>query len=842
MNTAKNNRFYTSIAKSGQNILVREVVDGIHSLRKDIWSPTYYLKDASNNSGLKTLYGDSVKAVKPGNMYEAREWCKQYTGISGVEVFGQQNEILQYANEYQFTGWDFKHIKAYSIDIETGSADGNFPDPKYALGEVQLITLQDMHTKRCYTWGTKKYTPTGKHKVETAYTQCSDEKTLLKMFLIFWEQKQPDVITGWNCDGFDMPYLVNRLNIILGPDFTKKLSPWGQVDFKLRMFQGREECEYSIVGVSVLDMMLLMKKFTTNARESWSLGSVAQEELGTTKLENPEESFDAFYRNAFDEFVEYNIVDTELVSKINDKLKLIQLACTMAYEARINYTDVYSPVKTWDAIMHNQLLSMGIVTPPRKSSGITSQIEGAYVKTPVPGMYRQIISFDFSSLYPSIMRALNLSPETYLGQTESTVESCLAGTYPKTDSEVCIAPNGSMYSKKSLGIIPLVIKLYMTKRRDAKNLMLDIERQIEQLKTTTNDKKEIFILSQRYSELNNIQTAYKLNLNSLYGSLANAGFRYFNPDIAESITLTGQLLLRTLEARFDKEFSDVMKIDCTGTMFYADTDSAIMTLDKVVKKYAPNNTVEQNIKLIEKLANDKMSPVITKITQDIATKLNVYENTFNMKLEMAASHLVQLGKKKYFARVYSSEGVSYAKPKLKIMGMEIIKSSTPKVIQKALKDSIEIILDSTESEMQEYIAKVKADFVNLTVEQIAFPRGLSNLAEYSDPNTIFGKKTPIHVRAALLYNHLLEKNGLTKKYEILKEGNKLKFIYLAEPNPLHQNIIGWPVDNKLPTEFGLHKYIDVDLQFEKVFLNAVQLMIEPMNWKAEHRNDLSEFF
>jgi DNA polymerase elongation subunit (family B) len=632
MNTAKNNRFYTSIAKSGQNILVREVIDGIHSLRKDIWSPTYYLKDSSNDSGLKTLYGDSVKTVKPGNMYEARDWCKKYSGISGVEVFGQQNEVLQYANEYAFTGWDFNHIKAYSIDIETGSAPGGgFADPKYALGEVQLITLQDMHTKRCYTWGTKKYTPTGKHKVETAYTQCSDEKNLLKMFLMFWEQKQPDVITGWNCDGFDMPYLVNRINIVLGTDFTKKLSPWGQVDFKLRMFQGREECEYSIVGVSVLDMMLLMKKFTTNARESWSLGSVAMEELGTTKLENPEESFDAFYRNAFDEFVEYNIVDTELVSQLNDKLKLIQLACTMAYEARINYTDVYSPVKTWDAILHNQLLGMGIVTPPRQSTGITSQIEGAYVKTPVPGMYKNVVSFDFTSLYPSIMRALNLSPETYLGQTESTVESCLAGTYAVAGVNACIAPNGSIYTKEIEGIIPTVIKTYMKKRRDAKNLMLDIERQIEQLKTT-NNKTEIFNLTQRRSELDNIQQAYKISLNSLYGALANAGFRYFNPDVAESITLTGQLLLRSLEAKFDFALGDLMKLDCTGAMFYADTDSVVG--DTIIKINGLDTTIADyyDINNNKPIYEDNFNKSFVKpVCRDTTQSINVKKKSIETK-------------------------------------------------------------------------------------------------------------------------------------------------------------------------------------------------------------------
>lgn len=327
-----------------------------------------------------------------------------------------------------------------------------------------------------------------------------------------------------------------------------------------------------------------------------------------------------------------------------------------------------------------------------------------------------------------------------------------------------------------------------------------------------------------------------------YGALANAGFRYFNPHIAESITMTGQLLLRSLESKFDQRLTEVLKMDCSGTMFYADTDSAVFHLDPIIQKYAPNQTVTQNIKLIEKLAVEKISPIITAITENVAKHLNVYENTFNMKLEIAASHLVQLGKKKYFARVYSSEGVSYAKPKQKIMGMEIIRSSTPKAVQKALKDSIDIIFDSTENEMQKYIASIREEFMNFSIESIAFPRGLSNLTEYSDKNTIYGNRTPIHVRAALLYNHLLKTKKLDKKYELLKEGNRLKFVYLNPKNPLHENIIGWPLDNHLPIEFGLHQFVDYNTQFEKVFLAAIELMIAPMGWKTEFKTDLSEFF
>lgn len=486
----KNTRFYTNITKSSNTMLVREIVDGIPSLRRDMWQPTYYIKDINADSEYVTLYGDKVKSIKPGNMFESREWCKQYANISGFDIFGQQNEILQYANEYDSHGWDLNLIKVYSLDIEVGSpparpdgSGGGFPDPKFALGEIQLITIQDIHTKRCYTWGTKKYVPTGKHNVTTSYTECIDEKNLLKLFLTFWQQSCPDIITGWHVDGFDVPYLINRIQSVLGNEFAKKLSPWNQVDFKLRNYKGAEEIEYNITGVSVLDMMLLMKKFTTNARESWALGAVAQEELGITKLENPAESFYAFYSDHFSLFVEYNIVDSMLVTQLEEKLKLISLALTIAYEAKINYNDVFSPVKTWDAILHNELLAKNVVSPQRQSSGVNAfSIEGAYVKTPVPGMYKNVVAFDFLSMYPSIMIALNLSPETYLGQCDSTVDLCLSGVIPNTDPNITMGANGSLFGKKKLGIIPAVIKTYMKKRRDAKNEMLGIEQQIEAIK------------------------------------------------------------------------------------------------------------------------------------------------------------------------------------------------------------------------------------------------------------------------------------------------------------------------------------------------------------------------
>lgn len=555
-------KFYTNVAKYGNAILVRENVDGIPSLRKDMWKPTLYVKDLkTQNPEFTTLYGDLAKSIQPGSMSETKAWIKQYDGLDGFDIFGQTNEVLQYCNEYPHTGWAFSKIKTFSIDIETAAApDGGFPDPKFALGMVQLITIQNVHTKRCFTWGTKKYTPTKYYSVNTSYTLCKSEKDLLKQFLLFWESEKPDVVTGWNIDGFDIPYLMNRIESILGREYTKKLSPWGFVDIGLKTYKGVEEISYSITGVAVLDYMLLYKKFTFGNHESYSLAGISSDELDKTKLENPTEGFEEFftgktrigmdspdaakyfsgkadyYNNivttnsiyylsilantkhdvdcgidvlmpnkimldaqanttdhlelftelaatCYSTFVEYNVQDTVLVTMLDDKLKLLELALTISYEAKVNYADVYSPVKTWDAIIHNHLLAKNIVSPQRQSTGDGYSIEGAYVKTPVPGMYKNVVSFDFTSLYPSIMMAINISPETYLGQCNSDIDRCLAGDFEIKDPDVCMGVNGATYDRTKLGAIPEIIKIYMKKRRDAKNEMLEVEKEIELIKT-----------------------------------------------------------------------------------------------------------------------------------------------------------------------------------------------------------------------------------------------------------------------------------------------------------------------------------------------------------------------
>lgn len=833
--------FYTSVDVYGSSILVREVRDGIRSNRKEQWRPTLYMRDqGKEDSGLRSLYGDRVKPIQPGTIRDCKDFAKQYENVSGFDIFGQLNYQLQYMSQYAMGDWDFKQVKCLGIDIECKvPPGGGFPKPENALGEINLITLQDVHTKRCYTFGTLEKPEKCDY---TNYTYCIDEANLLKMFLAFWEQNMPDVVTGWNSNGFDLPYIINRIKKVLGEDYVKKLSPWGMVDCEMKEYKGKMELKFRITGVQCLDYMLLMKKFTYGGRESWSLGAVASEELDETKRANPGKTFEDFYTNYPDLFIDYNVQDTKLVTKMDEKMQLLQMALTIAYMARVNFEDVYSPVKLWDNIIHNMLIAEGVVVPQRKHTGLGGDaIVGAYVKDPKPGMYYDVGSIDATSLYPSLMLTLNLSPETYLGQAYSTIEMCLDGNYVNKDPNVSMGANGSLFDKTKLGVIPRLIVDYMTRRKTTKKEMLGLEQEAENFKKA-GDYKSAEALKNKIASLNNLQMAIKILMNSLYGAMANKGFRFFNSDVAESITSTGQLYLRSIEKQIDEDLAAVFKIAKTTMMVYADTDSVYFSLKDVIDKYAPGASELQRINMIEKLTLDKIVPAVNKITEQVSRDINAYSHKIIFKNEIAADKVIWLGKKMYVCRVHSSEGVRYAKPKYKTMGISLVRSSTPKVVQDSLRNSLDTIFTKGESDTQQYIQTTRTDFMKFTPEEVAFPRGVSNVGEYSSSANIYRERTPIHCRAALLHNHLIDKLGLGNVYEKIKDGDKLKFIYLRSPNPIHENVIGWSADGKLPEEFGLHKYIDWELQFEKTFKDAIENIIEPIGWSTEPRATLDEFF
>jgi DNA polymerase elongation subunit (family B) len=825
--------FYTSVNPIGDRIFIRGVENGKRYQHKLEFSPTLYVT-SKKPSKWKTLEGTFVDEVQPGSIKETRDFIKRYDGVQGFSVYGNSNYAYQYISDnYEHdVNWDMEQIKVFTIDIETSTENG-FPDIKSANEEILLITVKELATKRIITFGSKTYV---NPREDVIYVNCKDEHELLKQFLEFWSKSHPDVITGWNTDFFDMPYLIRRIERELGDGESNKLSPWGYVNERKTFIKGNEEIHYDIVGIAQLDYLELYKKYTYSKQESYRLDYIAEQELGDKKKVNPGDSFKDFYTNHWQQFVDYNIQDVELVDRLEDKMRLIELHLTMAYNAKINFEDVYSQVRMWDTIIYNHLRKKGIVVPAKSHSGKDAQFEGAYVKDPIIGLHKWMASFDLNSLYPHLIMQYNISPETLTSEKISVSVDKLLNkeidtTYVK-QRDLALTANGWTYTKEFKGFMPELMEQMYKNRSKFKKQMLKAEQEYQ------NDKTKVHLLKD-ISRLNNLQMAMKIALNSAYGAMGNQYFRYFDIRMAEGITLSGQLSIRWMANKLNAFMNKTLKTENKDYVVAIDTDSIYLTLETLVEKTCEGKTDEQKIKFMDKVCEDVFQPFIDSGYQELADYMNAYSQKMQMKREVLADKGIWTAKKRYILNVHNSEGVQYAKPKIKVMGLEMVKSSTPAVIRDKLRDSIEVILRGNQTDLQNYILEYRKEFEKLPVEEIAFPRGVNGMKQYAG-SPIYSKGTPIHVRGALLFNHYTKKLGLDRKYQPIRDGDKIRFVYVKKPNPFQEDVIAF--SQELPPEFALHSYIDYDKQFEKVFLDALQIIITSLGWNTSEQSSLEEFF
>lgn len=826
--------FYTNVQVAGDKVLVRGYENGRPYQRRIDFMPTLFV-NAKKQTNWQTLDGTYVEEVQPGTIRETRDFMKRYDGVQGFNVYGQTNYGLQYISDtYDYDiKWDMEMLKVFTIDIETKTEEG-FPNIATANEEILLITVKDLTSKRIITFGVGAFV----HKRdELVYINCNSEQHLLKEFIIWWQQNYPDVITGWNTDFFDVPYLIRRITRELGESLAKKMSPWGMITERKTFIKGNEEIHYDISGIAQLDYLELYKKYTYSKQESYRLDYIAEQELGDKKKENPGDTFRDFYTNHWQQFVEYNIHDVELVDRLEDKMRLIELHLTMAYQAKINYEDVYSQVRMWDAIIYNHLRKKGIVIPMKDSgAGKDAQFEGAYVKDVLVGMHKWVVSFDLNSLYPHLIMQYNISPETLTHEKIScTVDKLLAQevdtSYAKR-RDLAMSANGWCYRRDIKGFMPELMETMYANRSKFKKQMLKVQQEYENDKGNNDLRKEI-------SRLNNLQMAMKIALNSAYGAMGNQYFRYFDIRMAEGITISGQLSIRWMADEFNRYMNKILKTDNKDYVIAIDTDSIYLSLEDLVERVCVGKDTDGKIKYMDKVCEEIFQPFIDNTYQKLADYMNAYSQKMQMKREVLADKGIWIAKKNYVLNVHNSEGVQYAKPKQKVMGLAMVRSSTPSVIREELKNSVNVILEGDEKVTQKYIANYKNVFNQYPVESIAFPRGVSGLKQYAG-SPIYQKGTPIHVRAALLYNHYVRKLGLDKKYQLIREGDKIKFVYLRTPNPFHENVIAFLTE--LPKEFNLEPFIDYDTQFDKTFVEPLKTIIEPLNWQAEEVSSLEDFF
>jgi len=824
-------RFYTNVVKYGNSLLLRYVNNGQAFKSKVPYRPTLFVPKKDGDSDWHTLEGTPVSPVKFESIKEGMEYVERYKDVEGFTFHGQTQFQYQYITEtYPKTiNWDKDMIKLFSIDIETATENG-FPNVSEANEEVLLITIKDNHHKQIVTFGSRPYMTDRK---DVKYMHCKDESDLLKMFVVFWSNNYPDVVTGWNINAFDIPYLVNRIRLVLGDEYVKRMSPWGIVNDKKAYVGGGTSIQsYNFVGISVLDYLDLYKKFTYTNQESYKLDYIASVELGKKKLENPEDNFKDFYTDHWKTFVDYNIHDTELVDELEDKMKLIELVYTLAYSSKINYEDVFSPVRMWDCIIFNYLYERNITIPLKEDNGKSEVFEGAYVKDPLVGPHKWVASFDLNSLYPHLIMQYNMSPETLTDtRIDINVDKLLAKTPMNVPVGLSTSGNGWCYTKDKKGFLPALMEEMYNNRSKFKKQMLKAEQEYEHNKDPQ--------LVKDISRLKNLQMAMKIALNSAYGAIGNKYFRYYDLRIAEGITLSGQLSIRWMANKLNQFMNKTLKTDDKDYVIAIDTDSIYLSLEDLVEKVCAGKTPEDKIKFMDKTCEQVIQPFIDGGYQELAEYMNAYAQKMSMKREVLADKAIWVAKKRYVLNVHNSEGVQYAKPKIKVMGLEMVKSSTPAVVRKKLKDALEVILHKDQSALQTFVKEFKKDFQKLSIPDVSFPRSVSSLKEYSG-TPIYKKGTPIQVRGALLFNHYLKMKGLTRKYEPITNGNKIKFVYLRTPNPINENVISF--NSVLPSEFGLDDYIDYDLQFEKVFLDALNIVIDPLGWHAEEKASLESFF
>lgn len=842
--------FYTNILQMGDHLYIRGFEDGERIQRKVVYEPHLFVS-SDRETGYKSIDDKHVKRVDFDKMSDAREFIRKYSDVVGMDIYGYDKWPYLYIYEnYKDMQYDTSKINVVGLDIEVASDDG-FPEPGKAEKEVTAITLKRKNMTIVIGCGNFVH-----DQKDLYYMKCEDERALLQRFLKVWESLEIDVVTGWNTEFFDIPYLVHRIEKLFDKKSASRLSPWNKIKQYSMSMGTKEQIGYNIFGVSNLDYLAVYRKFQLAPRESYRLDYICEVELGEKKLDYSEfGNLHSLYKENYQKFIEYNIRDVDLIFMLEEKLGYIEQIFALTFDSRVNHEDGLTTLTIWDTIIHNYLMDRNIVIPNKRPDiRDNPQIEGGFVKDPKVGMHEWIMSFDLNSLYPHLIMQYNISPDTRVKNDEkyweltaqANVDSLLKKSLDTSilkQNNVSMTANGKIYSNQKRGFLSELMKMMYDGRVEYKKKMIDFKKEYEK-----NPSRELEI---EISRSHNMQFALKILLNSAYGAIANKYFRWFEQDNAEAITVSGQLSIRWIEKAINEYMNKLLKTE-DDYVIAVDTDSVYICFDALVKSVMPNAPKEQIVDFLDKVASEKIEPFIDKKYQELREYMNAFEQKMIMKRENIGDKAIWTAKKRYIMNVHDSEGVRYAEPKLKIMGIEAIRSSTPPICREYIIDTLNIIMHQDERDVQDYIKNIRDNFHKLPFEKIAFPRGVNfttrkrnfngdeYIDTYADNKTIYKKATPIQVKGALLYNHYLNKYGLDKTYEEIKDGEKIKFCYLTIPNPIKDKVIACP--DTLPKEFKLEEFIDYEMQFVKGYLDPIETILNVIGWNSERVSTLEGLF
>ena len=852
--------FYTAVHQIGDRIVEIYYSGGKRSTRVSHYQPTLFVPSLKSDAQWKSLDGLPLEGFQPGNISECRETVQRYSSVANFKIYGNTDWVAQYIGDTypEEIQYDYKTLRIGFLDIETESENG-FATPDNPSERINAITIETDGKRVSFAL----------NEFDLPDVEChvfGDERQMLRSFLEYWELHYPDIITGWNIRFYDIPYIYARIARLFDEKTAKRLSPLKKVQEKIINRKGKDHNVFDLLGVATLDYYELYIKFTYTNRESYSLNHIANVELGEEKLDYSQyDGIKEFYTKDFQKFMEYNSHDVTLVQKLDKKLKLLELVVALAYNAKVNFTDVFSQVKTWDCIIYHHLTTKKIAIPLKpQAEEKTQQFEGAYVKDPQVGMHQWIVSFDLDSLYPHLIMGYNISPETKdpLGKRNTLTPDYILN--PDTEEaqkqfiryqdhweysqkhNTTIAANGVYFARDRQGFLPQLMETMYEERKLYKEKMLDAKRRLKDLSKTA-PQTERDRLDFEITKYHNFQLVRKIQLNSAFGAIGNPFFRFYDIDCAEAITVSGKLAIRWIEQELNKYLNKLVGTTDVDFVIASDTDSVYLCLDRVVQKIFKNSTTDARItETLEKLCKDKIEPFIADRYEELAKRVNAYAQKMHMKRESICSKGIWTAKKRYMLNVMMGEdGVLLKEPELKIMGVETTRSSTPQIVRKALKTAISLIMTEGETAVQKFVEEFREEFEVAPIEEIAFPRSVSGMEKYSCRTGVYKKSTPIAVKGSLLFNYFLTKNGMDKKYKLIGEADKVKFIYLKEPNPLSvvsgkEQVIAFM--NQIPKELHLDKYVNRDLQFEKSFKDPLKTILDVLQWSVESRPSLEQFF
>lgn len=824
--------FYTNVVSHKGNLLYIGYQDGKKIKYKTKLKPVLY-NISEVETKYKSLYGHYLTPITFDNVYNANEFIKYSNGnYFGYEKYHYVWLTNIYKDEIDI---DINLIKILYYDIET-TVEYGFPDVYKPVESIISITLYDTKNKSYKTLGVGD----SKGDIGCEYLEFEDERALLEYFVNYWRKLSPDIYTAWNGSLFDTPYLCARIQKLFGDSFLNKLSPWDIVDFddSWDSTLNKRVKKVVIYGVTELDYLSLYKKFTYINRESYKLDFIAQEELGEQKLDHSfYKTFKDFYTIDFNLFLKYNLQDVKLLLKLEDKLKLLELAIYLSYDAKINYFDVFSPTVMWDNIIYNYLSVRNIVIPPKKdNSNLATLFDGAYVKQPVPKLYKYVVSCDLASLYPHIIQCLNISPETLIDDVfikEATVDNILNKSVNFDEyKDYCIAPGGYVFNRNMDGVLPILMHDRYRQRKEYKNKQIETDKQLQ----LDPDNQKLKYDIAKYKA---IQLAKKYSMNAGYGATGCVYFRYFNVKIAGSITGLGQVAIRFVSNRVNDYLNDYLKTTNFDYIITNDTDSLFLNLESLVNKYLTDLSDDNVVSFLNNFTEEYILPFIKKTYDELSDYLHFKRNVLTMNRDVIAKSMLSKAKKHYVLYLLDKEGVRYHTPKLSFTGVEVVSSRTPRYFREKMKDAFKIIMTGTNPELWEFFNNVIDSLSEIPIEDISFNSSVNNIGNYYVNGEIISG-TPYHVRASIIYNNFVVDNGYVYKYPLIKNGDKIKLIYLKRPNKFNNDVISY-IDE--PNEdMNLRPIIDYNTQFVKAFKNPLEGVLDVINWTFEPLNTLDNLF